>query len=133
MPYEEKLQWFVPPLRKREFDNRLYYPAMLALHTGSTTIEIEEGFSHLGNGKFWCGGFTAIFSSRRPVAGDVHMIKASLREECSWLDYIEGDISAIERWISLGEGKEGKVGKSGQWRDESGKAVKRELRPEMFI
>ena len=90
----------------------------------------------MGDGRFWCGGFIVGFSSRRQVIGDVHRIKANLREELAWLEYIEGDVELVERWISIvneGNMEESEMGTVGQWRDESGKGVKRELRPEMFI
>lgn len=73
------------------------------------------------------------YSSRRMVNGDVYMVKSSLREECAWLNYVEAEIDTLNRWRELGDGKENGGGEVGQWRDESGRAVKRELRPEMLI
>ena len=127
----EMLTWSNPA--KREFDNRLYYPIGLTLFTGTGTIEIDDDFIHLGNGRFWIAGFVVRYNSRRCVQGDVFMIKASLREELAWLEGVEIEIEEVERWIVRGEGKVGKEIEVGQWRDESGRAVKRELRPEMFI
>ena len=127
------LHWSVSSL-PREFDNRLYYPASLLFHTQSGTVEVDDQFTYIGEGRFRCGGIIVGFSSRRQVQGNVYMIKESLREELAWLEYIEGDIEQVERWVSMGEEKgSGEIGKVGQWRDESEKGVKRELRPEMFI
>lgn len=65
---------------------------------------------------------------------DIHTVKASFNEELATLEYVEGDVNQIERWLALGDAKEGKDGRiAGQWWDESGRGVKRELRPEMFI
>lgn len=68
------------------------------------------------------------------MTGDIYQVKASLREECAWLVGIEADVGHMGRWMSgtIAE-REGSDGKVGQWRDETGRGVKRELRPEMFI
>jgi len=88
----------------------------------------------MGDGRFWCGGIIVKYSSRHQVMGDVYMIKESLREKLAWLEYIEGDIEQVERWVSTGKMKGNcEIGEVGQWRDESGKGIRRELRPEMFI
>ena len=102
------LQWSVPS-QPREFDNRLYYPVSLLLHTQSGTVEVDDEFTYMGDGRFWCGGIIVGFSSRRQVTGDVYMIKASLREELAWLEYIEGDIEQVGKWISMGEERQRKV------------------------
>ena len=129
----DTLQWSVQP-EPREFDNRLYYPVSLLLHTQSGTVEVDDEFTYMGDGRFWCGGIIVGFSSRRQVIGDVYKVKESLREELAWLEYIEGDIEQVERWISMGEERveRSEIGKVGKWRDESEKGVKRELRAEMF-
>lgn len=77
-----------------------------------------------------------VYSSRRTVGADVAGVKATLREELAWLEAIEADVSAVDRWISRrvmegGASGDGEV--VGHWRDEGGREVKRELRPEMFI
>jgi hypothetical protein len=129
---DNRISWSVPS--KREFDNRLYYPSNLSLYTQGGVVEIADEFTYLGDGRFWCGGFIVVFSSRRPVGGDIYIIKTSLREECAWLIGIEADVGQVERWMSgTTIGREGADGKVGQWRDEAGRGVKRELRPEMFI
>ena len=77
-----------------------------------------------------------VYSSRRTVGADVAGVKATLREELAWLEAIEADVSAVDRWISRGVmegGARGDRGLVGHWRDEGGREVKRELRPEMFI
>jgi hypothetical protein len=129
-----RIQWFAPTDGQREVDNRLYYPVQLSLHTIGGTVEIEDEFSYLGDGRFWCGGFIVVYSSRRVAGDDISMIAATFREECAWLKFIEADVFQVERWIGLsqenGEQREDKVG---QWADEDEKAVKRELPPEMFI
>jgi hypothetical protein len=129
---DNRISWSVP--LKREFDNRLYYPSSLALYTQDGVVEIADDFTYLGDGRFWCGGFIVVFSSRRTVTGDIDKVKTSLRKECAWLIGIEADVGQMERWMSgtvpVREGSDGKVG---QWRDEAGRGIKRELPPEMFI
>lgn len=83
----------------------------------------------------------AVFSSRRKVEGDVWGVKRDLREELAWLVGVEGDVGVVERWIEMGRemvtmgggGGRNREVRVGQWRDENGRDVKRELRAEMFI
>lgn len=97
-------------------------------------VGIADEMMYLGEGKFWCGGFVIRYSSRRKVDGDVYHVRDTLRGECSYLVGVETELRELERWVNGGiEGKEGRDFKVGQWRDETGKGVKRELRPEMFI
>lgn len=104
------------------------------MYTQEGVVEIGDDFTYLGDGRFWCSGFVVVFSSRRTVTGDLCQVKASLREECAWLIGIEADVGQMERWMSgTIAGQEGSDGKVGQWRDEAGRDLKRELRPEMFI
>jgi len=97
-------------------------------------VEIAEEMMYLGEGKFWCGGFIIAYSSRKAVDGDVHFVKDTLRQECASLVGVETELKYLEKWVEGSvEGKEENDFKVGQWRDETGKSVKRELRPEMFI
>jgi hypothetical protein len=129
---DNRISWSVPT--KREFNNRLYYPSSLSLYTHDGVVEIADDFTYLGDGRFWCGGFIVVFSSRGTVTEDIYEVKTSLREECAWLIGIEADVGQMERWMSgTVPGWEGSDEKVGQWRDEDGRDVKRELRPEMFI
>jgi hypothetical protein len=99
-------------------------------------VEIDDSFQYLSGGRFWCGGFTVCYSSRRAVSEDVTRVKATLREELSRLEAVEVDVSVVEKWTRRGEmegGVRGGGGVVGHWRDEGGRGVKRELRPEMFI
>ena len=140
------LVWSVPETAKREFDNRLYFPSTLCLHTVSGAVEVGHAWEYAGQGRFWCPdpGFMCRFSSRRRVEGDVWSVKGSLRDELAWLEGVEVEVGEVERWIEMGREQEGVlmmgVGggssrevKVGQWRDESGRDVKTELRAEMFI
>ena len=134
-----KLSWVLPGEGKREFDNRLYWPSTLALHTISGVVEIDEQMEYIGDGRFWCGGFVIQFSSRRIVNGDIWSVKATLRDELAWLESVEVDVGEVERWIEMGRemiygiGNGRKEVRVGQWRDENGKDLKTELRLEMFI
>jgi hypothetical protein len=97
-------------------------------------IEVAEEMVYLGEGKFWCGGFVVKYSSRRTVDGDVNLVRNTLRGECAFLICVETELRDLERWVQgTVQGREGRDFKTGQWRDETGKGVKRELRPEMFI
>jgi hypothetical protein len=76
------------------------------------------------------------YSSRRAVSEDVTRVKATLREELSWLEGVEVDVSVVEKWMKRGKmegGVRGDGGVVGHWRDQGGRGMKRELRPEMFI
>ena len=97
----KRVQWFVPARGRREIDTRLYYPVQLSLYTTTGVVEIEDEFSYLGHGRFWCGGFIVVFSSRRVANGNLRLINATLKEECVWLEYIEADVFQIERWIRV--------------------------------
>jgi hypothetical protein len=132
--HNDTLIWRVPHDETREFDNRLFYP--LSLHLYPSSVEIDDSFQYLSGGRFWCGGFTVCYSSRRAVSEDVTRVKATLREELSRLEAVEVDVSVVEKWTRRGEmegGVRGGGGVVGHWRDEGGRGVKRELRPEMFI
>jgi hypothetical protein len=97
-------------------------------------VDIAEEMMDLGEGRFWCGGFVVMYSSRKRVDGDIQFVKETLRQECAFLVGVETDLKVLERWVEGSvQGKEEKTFKVGQWRDESGKGVQRELRPEMFI
>jgi hypothetical protein len=106
------------------------------VYTPSGTISVTDGFTFIGEGRFWCAGFVIVFSSRRTVRGDVNDIKRSLREELAWIVGVEVPLGEVERWLCLaGKGREGDKdeGRVGQWRDDSLKVVKRELPAEMFV
>ena len=98
-------------------------------------VEVTDEIVYLGEGKFWCGGFVVKYSSRKAVDGNIHHVRNTLRGECAFLVGVETELKALERWVVQGtvQGREDRDFKVGQWRDESGKSVKRELRPEMFI
>jgi hypothetical protein len=104
-------------------------------------VEIDETWEYIGDGRFWCGGFVVQYSSRRRVDGDVWVVKGGLRDELAWLESVEVEVGDLERWCEVGRemmsigagGGSNKEVRVGQWRDENGRDVKRELRPEMFI
>ena len=137
----EKIQWRVPSDGKREYDNRLYFPAGLTLVARdlSWVVDVNEEVMYLGEGRFWCGGFVVQYSSRRAVEGDFSMIKKTLREDLSWLISVEVDLRTLEGIVArsgpmIGRDEARKeMTQVGQYRDERGKEVKRELRPEMLI
>jgi len=130
----EKVTWRVPEEGKREVDNRLYFPCDVKVVSGdgSWGVAIGDKVMYLGHGKFWCGGLVIQFSSRRAVKGDISAIKKTLREEFAWLVGVEVDLGSLEAIVARGGPVSGEM-KVGRWRDERGRDVKRELRPEMFI
>ena len=133
----DRVIWYLPDESKREFDNRLYFPCGLTFFApNSAGVELSE-VTHLREGRFWFGGFVVLFSSRRCVTGDIEQIKRTLREEFAWLVAIEVDLEILDRLMaSAGEDvrvENERYRKAGQWRDDSGRDVKRELRLEMFI
>jgi len=141
-PLAGNLCWQIPDSGKREFDNRLYHPSQLFLHTVSGVVEIDDTWEYIGDGRFWCGGFVVQYSSRRRVDGDVWVVKGGLRDELAWLESVEVEVGDLERWCEVGReimsiggcgGGSNKEVRVGQWRDENGRDVKRELRAEMFI
>src|SRR5579859_478055 len=125
--------WSVHPSGQREFDNRLFYPSSISLYTDGGVVDVDEEFTDLGSARFWCGGFIVTFSSRRPVDGDVEYITRTLRDELAWIVSVECDVEGVERWLARGFSGGGGQKRLGQWRDERGRGVKRELREEMFI
>jgi len=131
----EKVIWRVQVDAKREFDNRLYFPSDVTLISGDASwgVDITDEIMYLGNAKFWCGGIVFQFSSRRAVNGDNAVIKETLREEFAWLVAVEVDLGTLEGIVAKAGPVKAREMKVGQWRDETGREVKRELRPEMFI
>jgi hypothetical protein len=132
---DDQVRWCLPARGVREFDNRLYFPAKLAVHTEMGVVDVAEAFTYIGDGRFWAGGFVVEFSSRRVVSGDVVGVKGNLGEELACIVGVEVELGDVERWLGrMGRGDGGRdFGRVGQFRDESSRGVRRELPREMFV
>jgi hypothetical protein len=132
-----KVFWKVPVERRREFDNRLYFPCSLSVFVpGKLGIEVNGEGMYIGEGKFKLGDFVVRYSSRRPVIGGIEFIRQTLREEFAWLGGVEVEMSLLEEMRSenaadvYGEEEDEPVGSG---RDDSARDLRRQLRPEMYI